>query len=411
MATRLSDAAESYRDKANTAHKNRLEVLPSLYKNLASDDEREENLKQRVVEYDSEIQNLDNTWITASGVSTTTAQQDEIKVIQDTVATLKAQRTFQVVDEYNKFRINRSTEASFKETKAERTVAAAAAAAVQIPNNGNGNPNNNSFKPLVYNASAVRENYFSDYLNNATNQLMKNVNQPGVVSKAQDLWTSVSGSKGMIVTSEQVLKAWGSNPSEPDPNGSKAPKENWGFQFQYNPGTVAMSYFTSPNVDVTMMTSGTEMFNLAGVSSSQGSVSFQIVINRMFDMQYYTEDGNLLPGAEVNYAKPPSKSEEKALYDKGTMYDVEYLLRVLMSTTMSSYLRGEKTADMGWLPAIPVELHLGKSLRYLGIVNNLSLNHIIFNERMVPMFTTLDIGFARLPDYPPNDASSAGKAV
>jgi hypothetical protein len=82
------------------------------------------------------------------------------------------------------------------------------------------------------------------------------------------------------------------------------------------------------------------------------------------------------------------------------MYDIEYLLRTLMGTTMSSYLRGENTADMGWLPAIPVELHLGKSLRYLGTINNINLNHIIFDERMVPLFTTVDIGFARLPDYP-----------
>jgi hypothetical protein len=215
----------------------------------------------------------------------------------------------------------------------------------------------------------------------------------------------------MIVTSEQVLKAWGSSPTEPDPKNPKQPKENWGFQFQYNPGTVAMTYFTSPNVDVTMMTSGAEKFNLAGVSSSQGSVSFQIVINRIFDMQYYDKNGNLLPGMEERYAKPPSKAEEKDLYNKGTMYDVEYILRVLMSTTMSSYLRGEKTADMGWLPAIPVELHLGKSLRYLGIVNDLSLNHIIFDERMVPTFTTMNIGFSRLPDYPPNDTANAGKAV
>lgn len=409
--TRLNSSAESFREAANKAHKQRIDVLPILYKSLTNDDAREANLKQRVVEYDTEIQQLDNTWMVGSNTATTTAEQDEIKAIQDQVATLKANRSTAVVEEYNSFRITRSTAASFRETAALRATSAAAAAALEVPNNGNGNPNNNAFTPLVYNASAVRENYFSSYLNKATNQLMKNINQPGVVQKAEDLWSGVSGSKGMIVTSEQVLKAWGSSPSEPDPKGAKAAKQNWGFQFQYNPGTVSMTYFTSPNVDVTMMTSGTEMFNLAGVSSSQGSIGFQIVINRMFDMQYYTEAGFLAPGAEVNYPKPPSKDEELALYNKGTMYDVEYLLRVLMSTTMSSYLRGEKTADMGWLPAIPVELHLGKSLRYLGIVNNLSLNHIIFNERMVPLFTTVDIGFARLPDYPPNDASSAGKAA
>jgi hypothetical protein len=202
----------------------------------------------------------------------------------------------------------------------------------------------------------------------------------------------------MIVTSEQVLKAWNSGSNKAQ-SSNYFDKHNYGFQFQYNPGTVAMSYFTSPNVDVTMITSGTEMFNLAGVSGSQGSVSFQIIINRIFDMQYYNEYGNLQN--PDRYAKAPaSPAEEKAIYNKGTMYDLEYLLRVLMGTTMSSYLRGENTADMGWLPAIPVELHLGKSLRYLGVVNSLNINHMIFNERMVPLFSTVDIAFARLPDYP-----------
>ena len=263
--------------------------------------------------------------------------------------------------------------------------------------------------PLYYNASAVREAYFSSRSsfqavtrkNNQITGLMQSANQPSVVAAATDLWTSSQGSKGMIVTSEQVLKAWNSGSNNPN-TADAGDNHNYGFQFQYNPGTVAMTYFTSPNVDVTMMTSGQEMFNLAGVSGSQGSVSFQVIINRIFDMSYYTPDGVLKPGVEASaiYSKPPAAGEFKDIYNKGTMYDVEFLLRVLMGTTMSSYLRGERTADMGWLPAMPVELHLGKSLRYLGTVNSLSLNHMIFNERMVPMLTTLDIAFARLPDYP-----------
>jgi hypothetical protein len=101
--------------------------------------------------------------------------------------------------------------------------------------------------------------------------------------------------------------------------------------------------------------------------------------------------------------------EEQDIYNKGTMYDLEFLLRVLMGTTMDSYLRGENTADMGWLPAIPVELHLGKSLRYLGVVNSLNINHMIFNERMVPLFSTVDIAFARLPDYPGGTGGGGGR--
>jgi uncharacterized membrane protein YgcG len=273
---------------------------------------------------------------------------------------------------------------------------------------------------LSYNASAVYEAYFSSntpFVKGVPNQranpqkigVQSPVNKPTPTAEAKQLWTSANGSKGMIVTSEQVLKAWNSGSNKPATS-NYFDNHNYGFQFQYNPGTVSMSYYTSPNVDVTMITSGTEMFNLAGVSGSQGSVSFQIVINRVLDMQYYDPNTEMLKsgysGDGVYPVPPKTDVDYKALYNKGTMYDVEYLLRVLMGTTMESYLRGEQTADMGWLPAIPVELHLGKSLRYLGTINNVNLNHIMFDSRMVPIFTTMDIGFARLPDYPPNSSSS-----
>ncbi|CAB4128675.1 hypothetical protein UFOVP223_104 [uncultured Caudovirales phage] len=284
---------------------------------------------------------------------------------------------------------------------------AAAAAATEVEKNTQGNQGTTT-KPigdLLYNASAVREAYFSNTKSfqtsidgrNRLSGVMKSSNQPQAIGVAQtDLWNKASASKGMIVTSKAVLKAWSSNPT---PLPGQSGEHNYGFQFHYNPGTVSMNYFTSPNVDVTMMTSGTEKFNLAGVSGSQGSVSFQIILNRLFDFQYYNSFGQLTD--KTRYAIAPKDSaDEKMLYEKGTMYDVEYLLRTLMGTTMKSYLRGENTADMGWLPAIPVELHLGKSLRYLGTINSVSLNHIIFDERMVPIFSTLNIDFVRLPDYP-----------
>lgn len=252
---------------------------------------------------------------------------------------------------------------------------------------------------LQYNASTVRESYFSSNPS-FTKEMRITGNSPTAVNNANYLWNSVNGSKGMIVTSAATVKAWNSG-TQKSSSSQLGDNHNYGFQFMYNPGTVSMNYFTSPNIDVTMMTSGQDLFNLSGVSGSQGSVSFQIVINRIFDMQYFDNYGVKRQGAEQAYSKPPKTNAEwQELYNKGTMYDVEYLLRTLMGTTMSSYLRGHNTADMGWLPAMPVELHLGKSLRYLGTVNSFSLNHSIFDERMVPLFTTCDIQFARLPDYP-----------
>lgn len=393
------------RDKAKAAAEDRQSAVQE-FAALTTYATKVSNLKRQITDVDIEIASTTQQikiLRDADPNGTVYSVQQEIDVLESQLAQLKNDRG---VISSKLTSLNLSVSLSQSLSKQESGIKAKTDAK-KITSTGTAaykSINKTTFAPLQYNASSVKEAYFStrtDFIN----KVMLSHNQPRVVRSASDLWTSVIASKGMIVTSEQVLKAWNSGSNKAQST-DYFDKHNYGFQFQYNPGTVAMSYFTSPNVDVTMITSGSEMFNLAGVSGSQGSVSFQIIINRIFDMQYYDTDGNLR-NPERYSKRPATVQEEKDIYNKGTMYDLEFLLRVLMGTTMSSYLRGENTADMGWLPAIPVELHLGKSLRYLGVVNSLSVNHIIFNERMVPLFTTVDIAFARLPDYPPGGTSSS----
>ena len=419
---------QSYRDKAVAAAAARTGTLAAQYNKYKKNNDIENQInvvKQQMVDAKAEANDWHIAWLnltndataagtltkpeTVKGLATYSANEQAANVIY---AQLNATKT--------KLLVQQSIAQSQKAAEAALVVKTDASVVTQTPLGAYSNLQKSGGLPLYYNASSVRETYFTSRPsfqtavrnNKLTTGLMQSSNQPSVVSAATDLWTSSQGSKGMIVTSEQVLKAWNSGSNKSN-TADATDNHNYGFQFQYNPGTVSMSYFTSPNVDVTMMTSGQEMFNLAGVSGSQGSVSFQIIINRIFDMSYYTEYGTLKPGIDANdiYAKAPAANEFADIYNKGTMYDVEFLLRVLMGTTMNSYLRGERTADMGWLPAMPVELHLGKSLRYLGTVNSLNLNHMIFNEKMVPMLTTVDIAFARLPDYPATGSNSGASSV
>ena len=412
MAKDWKTVYNTARTKRIAAFKTRTETLQNLYNNAAVGQEKETILEKQIVSLDEELslaeaelvalkEGLAELIANTTGVEKTlndAAIQFQKNTIKTKEAELDSQKNTRNVQmqKYNALRLQNSAAMADLDNQASLKAAAAAANVVNTPvGNSAGSAGGNS--SLKYNASSVKEAYFSNKTS-FSSRVMKSVNSPTTVTRASELWTTSLGSKGMIITSEQVLKAWQSGPNNKN---SYYDQNNWGFQFQYNPGTVDMTYYTSPNVDVTMITSGTEMFNLAGVSGSQGSINFQIIINRIFDMQYYTKDGLLSDQAKTNYPRPPQGADDqKMLYNKGTMYDIEYLLRTLMGTTMSSYLRGENTADMGWLPAIPVELHLGKSLRYLGTINNINLNHIIFDERMVPLFTTVDIGFARLPDYP-----------
>lgn len=178
------------------------------------------------------------------------------------------------------------------------------------------------------------------------------------------------------------------------------------FQFHYNPGSISMAYNGVPDIDVTMYTSGLEKFNLWNQSKS--TISFELVLNRMPDMKYIDpkEAGYKKKGIDYKtkvYDRTPITTELQEIYDKGTMYDVEFLLRVLLGYRLKSQLRGGKfTSDIGWITPRPVELHLGSSLRYLVNVVDLTLNHVIFNERMVPLFTTVRITGTRIPDYDGN---------
>jgi hypothetical protein len=253
---------------------------------------------------------------------------------------------------------------------------------------------------LQYNVPSVVDAYYStrtDFLTAAG----FSSDRPGTVASASELWSGSKSSKGMIV-------AYVPPANTVDYQGGTAPSSsvitagtNYGFQFMYNPATISMNYSGLPNVDQGYEMSGQDKFVMYGTNVTQSSIGFQLLINRMFDMKYYDSNGRLKSGAQKAYGgKTPSLADQKQIFTMGTMYDVEYLLRTLLGYTLKSFLRAGATADMGYLGARPVELHLGKNLRYLGTVTTLQVDHVIFNEQMVPLFTNVQIGFNRLPDYP-----------
>lgn len=253
---------------------------------------------------------------------------------------------------------------------------------------------------IEYNSPSVVDAYYSTRASFLTAAGFSS-NRPGVVSSANELWSGSKSSKGMIVSYIPPSNAIEYQGNQKPPSSVSTYGTNYGFQFMYNPATISMDYSGMPNVDQGFEISGQDKFVLYGTNITQSTISFQLLINRMFDMKYYDENGRLKPRGQKAYAgKQPSAAAQKQIYTMGTMYDVEYLLRTLLGYTLKSYLRNNQTADMGYLGARPVELHLGKSLRYLGTVTSLKIEHVIFNEQMVPLFTNVSVAFARLPDYP-----------
>ena len=273
---------------------------------------------------------------------------------------------------------------------------------------------------VTYNVSAVKEAYFlsgQSFFNKAdpdwngkgaTDRFDSDIysrNTPAKVTKALELWTQGQAGKGMI----QTWKPPGKTPAQYlDQNGNFAVLSDaktikrYGFQFLYNPGNISMSYGGVPDIDPSMMSSGMEDYSLANPSVYQSTINFEILLNRMFDIKYLAKDGSIKGGLSIDSLWPqnkPDASTLKQIRSKGTMYDVEFLLQTMFSyEPIRSQLRG-KTSDVGYLGAFPVEMHLGNKLRYVAIIDSINVNHVIFTDDMVPMFTTVSISAKRIPDY------------
>lgn len=308
--------------------------------------------------------------------------------------------------------------------------------------NGNGNGNGGTFiskadldaQDVIYNVGSVREAYLPARVKPQydTEELDVDgtpgntwMNSPSTVKDAKQLWNTALGSKGMLQT---YFPAGGQGTDVGGQTGNFSKnvlQKKYGFQFLYNPGSINMNYMGVAQTDVALQMSGKDKINYIPPANTSASVTFSILLNRMFDMKYYNNDGSLKPEALASNIYSPRNpfnaeegkaygidfDEQNAIYNKGTMYDVEYLLRVLLGFTMKSQLRQEMTADMGFFSRRQVELHLGPTLRYRGFVNTLSVNHVMFNERMVPTLSYVQIGFSRYPDYPFTDSTTGSSTT
>jgi hypothetical protein len=229
-------------------------------------------------------------------------------------------------------------------------------------------------------------------------------NAPAEQSAVSQLWGQSSATKGMFVYSALTNPL---NLASTNTGPVSSLESKYGFQFHYNPTTIQMAYAANADFDVTQFTSGKEAFNLLGANTTQSTLAFTIILNRINDMKYFNAGGSFKAGVtNADWAgKFPTLQEQRDIYNKGTMYDIEFFLRtILQGIATPAGLRQRnsfdgKTADLGFLTGIPVEVHLGRALRYWVRVDQFSLTHVIFNERMVPMFTEVNIVCSRIPDY------------
>ena len=188
----------------------------------------------------------------------------------------------------------------------------------------------------------------------------------------------------------------------------------YGFKFLYNPQTVSMSWGLLQNMDPYYEATGMDKFQVVATGLLASTVSFELLLNRIKDFDYVGEGGKLLsgfnsqpvpgviPGGSANYPYPERVEPEELamIYKKGTMYDLEYLLRVINgpNADFKSDLSGIMTADRAWLKPAIMELHLGDAMRYRVRITEFAVNHVIFNPKMVPILSTVKLSFNRFAD-------------
>jgi hypothetical protein len=188
---------------------------------------------------------------------------------------------------------------------------------------------------------------------------------------------------------------------------SKTPKQFdpnfYGFKFHYNPTTVNMTWAGMAGSNPVYQAAGLDPAVPFAQNLFTGMINFVVVLNRIQDLAVLNKNGTYKTG--VNPYEPVEVRPEdlKEIANKGTMHDVEYLFHAMhgfmTSTNYQSTLMG-RTNDPGWLPVRPVELHLGNKLRYRVRIASLEINHKIFNQQMVPIFSEVSISCMRYWDGP-----------
>lgn len=266
-----------------------------------------------------------------------------------------------------------------------------------------------------YNAPMVKEAYFG--APSFENTILEgNLVDQGNYADARQAWKGTTGGRGTIQMDEKFLNSYSSSLQ------GKAPKnfdgQKYGFKFLYNPQTVGMAWGMLMEMDPTFEAMAKDKFQVVSTALMTSTISFELLLNRIKDFDYVTENG-IRPKSNKNvpvrqlentvqdrnpYPLFVSTDDAKEIYRKGTMYDIEYFLKTINgpNATFTSDLNGV-TADYAWLRPTIVELHLGDAMRYRVRISDFSVNHIIFNSRMVPMLSSVRLTCHRFIDGPQVD--------
>jgi len=269
---------------------------------------------------------------------------------------------------------------------------------------------------IRFNAPMVKSAYFrNDSV--VDRALVSRAVEPMLAAKMLDTLSTFGDgdtNRGFIVPNKKAIDAALSRQSPKEKAITGGFKTPYGFRFHYNPQSIDQTIGTLQGISPELMMSGKDQANMITSPTQSSTISFQLYLNRIEDMNALATKGVSSNSTSITsdddstkYYPEIVKSEDRKLIKNfGTMYDLEFLFKAV-NGEMGGYkspLRGTKTADVGWLNGMAVEMHLGRKLRYLARIINISVKHILFTENMVPTLSVVTISAHRFHDTTTIDA-------
>jgi hypothetical protein len=165
--------------------------------------------------------------------------------------------------------------------------------------------------------------------------------------------------------------------------GSSTP---WGFQFMYNPTTFSHSNAADTSVD------WTNTLDVSSLLTGSQSITFTLFLNRVIDMSALRTSNYA-----SKYATALSAADVAGIKARGTEYDLEFLYRTINGNPELGPTMDTATSDFGFLAGVPIWLRLHDNMRYKVALSNISVNHIMFSDKLVPVLTEVGLTFMRIP--------------
>lgn len=170
----------------------------------------------------------------------------------------------------------------------------------------------------------------------------------------------------------------------------------FGFKFMYNPQSINYSIPMNTSIDWTLSTQ-----DPANLIAGNIAVNFTLYLNRIADMTELMPLKTAPTMYSKNYPRQLSKEEVEGILLRGTEYDLEFLYRSVNGnrdmTGNSLLTYAGESADKGYITGVPLWFVLHDNLRYYGSLQNISVDHVVFTDKMVPMLSVVNISFLRYP--------------